>query len=287
MTQKKIVIVTGLSGSGKSTAADTLEDMGFFCIDNLPVDLLPKLLELTDSGGADLMRLALVIDLRQRRFFPRYSSILDSLESRGVSLEILFLEARDDVLVRRYSETRRQHPLATSGNLLDGIRREREDLHEIRERADWIIDTSNLTVHQLKEEVRKIFASFRSDVMKIVVNSFGYGKGLPMESDIVLDVRFLPNPYFVESLKIKDGRDAEVAQWVRSHETTEDFLDRLEEMLVFLLPLYMREGKQYLTISIGCTGGRHRSVVVAEHISQLLVRHGYTGVEVRHRELSG
>ncbi len=287
MTQNKIVIVTGLSGSGKSTAAHTLEDMGFFCIDNLPVDLLPKLLELTDSGGAELRMLALVIDLRQRKFFPQYSSILDSLESRGVPLEILFLEARDDVLVRRYSETRRQHPLALSGNLLDGIRRERVDLREIRERADWIIDTSNVTVHQLKEEVRKIFASFRSDVMKIVINSFGYGKGLPMESDIVFDVRFLPNPYFVEELKSKDGRDTAVADWVCSHETTKDFLDRLEDMLVFLLPLYMGEGKQYLTISIGCTGGRHRSVVVAEHISRLLAGKGYKGVEVRHRELYG
>jgi len=286
LIQNKIVIVTGLSGSGKSTAAHTLEDMGFFCIDNLPVHLLPTLLELTDSGGADLMRVALVIDLRQRKFFPRYSSILDSLESRGVSLEILFLDAREDVLVRRYSETRRQHPLAASGNLIDGIRREREDLREIRDKADWVIDTSNLTVHQLKEEIRKIFATFRSDVMKIVINSFGFGKGLPMESDIVLDVRFLPNPYFVENLKSKDGRDAEVAQWVRSHETTKDFLDRLEEMLVFLLPLYMREGKQYLTISIGCTGGRHRSVAVAEHIAQLLRQNGYTGVDVRHRELS-
>lgn len=286
MIQNKIVIVTGLSGSGKSTAAHTLEDMGFFCIDNLPVDLLPKLLELTDSGGADLMRVALVIDLRQRKFFPRYSSILDSLESRGVSLEILFLEAREDVLVRRYSETRRQHPLATSGNLIDGIRREREDLRDIRDRADWIVDTSSLTVHQLKEEVRKIFATYRSDGMKIVINSFGFGKGLPMESDIVLDVRFLPNPYFVEGLKTKDGRDADVAQWVHSNETTKNFLDKLEEMLVFLLPLYMREGKQYLTISVGCTGGRHRSVVVAEHISRLLRRNGYTGVEVRHRELS-
>ncbi|MDQ7781499.1 MAG: RNase adapter RapZ [Desulfomonilaceae bacterium] len=287
MTHRKIVIVTGLSGSGKSTAAHTLEDIGFFCVDNLPVDLLPKLLELTDSGGTELKRLALVIDLRQRKFFPRYSSILDSLESRGAPLEILFLEAREEVLVRRYSETRRQHPLALTGNLLDGITREREDLREIRDRAHWIIDTSNLTVHQLKEEVRKIFANFRSDVLKIVINSFGYGKGLPMESDIVFDVRFLPNPYFVEKLKSKDGRDAEVSEWVLSNETAKDFVARLEEMLAFLLPLYMREGKQYLTISIGCTGGRHRSVVVAEHISRLLMQNPHASVEVRHRELSG
>jgi UPF0042 nucleotide-binding protein len=227
--------------------------MGFFCVDNLPVDLLPKLLELTDSGGGRLTHLALVIDLRQRGFFPRYSSILNSLESRGISLEILFLDARNDVLVRRYSETRRQHPLAVTGNLPDGIKRERAELQEIRDKADWLIDTSDLTVHQLRDEIRKLFATSRSDVLKIVINSFGFGKGLPMESDIVLDVRFLPNPYFVQTLKSKDGRDPEVAEWVCSRETTKNFLQRLEDLLVFLLPLYMGEGKQYLTISIGCT----------------------------------
>lgn len=286
MIQRKIVIVTGLSGSGKSTVAHTLEDAGFFCVDNLPVDLLPKLLEITSSGGVELARLALVIDLRQRKFFPRYSSILNTLESRGVSLQILFLDARDKVLVQRYSETRRQHPLALTGNLLDGIRREREELREIRDKADWLIDTSDMTVHQLRDEIKKIFANSLSDVMKVAINSFGFGKGLPMESDLVLDVRFLPNPYFVESLKSKDGRDTEVAEWVCSHETTREFLQRLEALLVFLLPLYMREGKQYLTISIGCTGGRHRSVVVAEHVSGLLKRNGYSSVEVRHREIS-
>lgn len=266
--------------------AKTLEDVGFFCVDNLPVDLLPKLLELTDSGGRELTRLALVIDLRQRRFFPRYSAVLDLLQGSEDRLEILFVDARDDVLVRRYSETRRQHPLAVSGNLLDGIRREREELKDIRQRADWVIDTSDTTVHQLREEIRKIFTSFRSDVLKIVVRSFGFGKGLPRESDLVLDVRFLPNPHFVEELKAKDGRDRKVADWVCSHETTQTFLQKLEDILVFLLPLYIREGKQYLTISVGCTGGRHRSVVIAEHVSDFLIRAGYTSVEVRHRELA-
>ena len=286
MTQRKIVIVTGMSGSGKSTVAKTLEDVGFFCVDNLPVDLLPKLLELTDSGGRELTRLALIIDLRQRRFFPRYSAVLDLLEGSEDRLEILFVDARDDVLVRRYSETRRQHPLAVSGNLLDGIRREREELKDIKQRADWVIDTSDTTVHQLREQIRKIFASFRSDVLKIVVCSFGFGKGVPRESDLVFDVRFLPNPHFVEELKAKDGRDPKVADWVCSHETTQTFLQKLENMLVFLLPLYIREGKQYLTISVGCTGGRHRSVVIAEHVSDFLIRTGYTSVEVKHRELA-
>jgi len=285
VTNKKIVIITGLSGSGKSTAAHTLEDAGFFCVDNLPVDLLPKLLELSDSPGGELTRLALVIDLRQRKLFPRYSAILRSLEGTGNRLEILFLEARDQVLVRRYSETRRQHPLAPHGSILDGIKREREELREIKEMADWIIDTSDMTVHQLREDVKRIFEAVRTDVLNIVINSFGFGKGVPVESDLMLDVRFLPNPYFVEHLKNKDGRDPEVAAWVCERDTTQEFLKKLEDLLVFLLPLYIREGKQYLTISVGCTGGRHRSVVVAEHIGALLVRNGYTSVEVRHREL--
>jgi RNase adapter protein RapZ len=284
---RKIVIVTGLSGSGKSTVAHTLEDAGFFCVDNLPVDLVPKLVELTESAAGEQARLALVIDLRQRKFFPRYPAILDALEHSGTPLEVLFLDARDEVLIRRYSETRRQHPLAAGGNVIDGIERERRELAEIKARAEWIIDTSDLTVHQLRDEIKKIFGTFRGESLKTVINSFGFGKGLPVESDLVLDIRFLPNPFFVESLKDKDGRDSEVAEWVLSHETTKTFLEKLEDLLLFLLPLYIREGKRYLTISIGCTGGRHRSVVVAEHVCRILEQYGYTNVEVRHRELLG
>jgi UPF0042 nucleotide-binding protein len=285
VTSRRIVIVTGLSGSGKSTAVNALEDLGFFCVDNLPADLLPKLLELTESSGAELTRLALVIDLRQRMFFSRYPAILDSLTAVKTPMEILFLEARDEVLVRRYSETRRQHPLAVTGSLLDGIRAERHELSEIRGRADQVIDTSNMTVHQLRDDIRKIFGSVNGRVLKIAVTSFGFGRGLPMESDLVLDVRFLPNPYFVEELKPKDGRDSEVAQWIHSHQTTKIFLGKLEDMLTFLLPLYIQEGKQYLTIAVGCTGGRHRSVVVAQHIAEFLERSGYASVELKHREL--
>ncbi|MBI4962085.1 MAG: RNase adapter RapZ [Desulfomonile tiedjei] len=284
--KRKVVIITGLSGSGKSTVARTLEDAGFFCVDNLPVDLLPKLLELSDALAEELTRLALVIDLRQRKFFPRYPTILDALDFKETSLEILFVDARDEVLIRRYSETRRQHPLAPAGNVMEGIRRERQELKEIRERADWVIDTSDMTVHQLREEIKRVFATSPGDALKITVESFSFGKGLPMESDLVLDVRFLPNPYFVEELKAKDGRDTEVAEWVFSHETTRKFLEKLTGLLLFLLPLYMKEGKQYLTIAVGCTGGRHRSVVVAEHVSRFLVENGYKGVELRHRELS-
>lgn len=286
MTERKIVVVTGLSGSGKSTVARTLEDAGFFCVDNLPVDLLPKLLEIADARGGELTRLALVIDLRQRKLFPRYSAIFKSLEATDRTLEILFLDAQDDILVRRYSETRRQHPLATSGNVLDGIKREREELSEVKERADIVIDTSNMTVHQLRDEINRIYASFRTDVMKIVVNSFGFSKGVPLGSDLVFDVRFLPNPYFVEEFKMKPGNDPEVSEWIRSKETTRMFMEKLDDLLVFLLPLYIREGKQYLTISIGCTGGRHRSVFLAEHVARFLLNQGYSTTEVRHRELA-
>ncbi len=284
--KRKIIIITGLSGSGKSTVARTLEDAGFFCVDNLPLDLVSKLVELSESSGGELTRLALVIDLRQRTFPPRYSSILESLRSSGTSLEILFLDARDEVLVRRYSETRRQHPLAVSGSVLDGITRERNELAEIKEKADWVIDTSDLTVHQLREEIRKIFQEFPTDTLNVVINSFGFGRGLPMESDLALDVRFLPNPHFVEELKNKDGRDPEVTNWIFSQPTAKKFLEKLEDLLVFLLPLYIREGKQYLTISVGCTGGRHRSVAVAEYISKLLIRNGYNNIQVRHRDIT-
>lgn len=282
----KVIIITGLSGSGKSTVARTLEDLGFFCVDNIPVDLLPKLLELTESSGGELQRLALVIDLRQKEFLPRYSSILRTGQLKRADLEVLFLDARNDVIVRRYSETRRQHPLAPTGNVLDGIQEERRELGAIKEQSDWVIDTSDMTVHQLRDEIRKIFGTFGDGELKVVVNSFGFGKGLPMESDLVLDVRFLPNPHFVEKLKEKDGRDEDVQRWLYSHQTTINFLEKLEDLLNFLLPLYMREGKQYLTISVGCTGGRHRSVAVAEHIQGLLVRNGYASSEVRHRELN-
>ncbi len=285
MSSRNIVVITGLSGSGKSTAAKTFEDIGFFCIDNLPVDLVPKLIELVESGGSELNRLALVIDLRQRKFFPRYAAILNSLELHDTSFEILFLEARDEVLIRRYSETRRQHPLAPTGSLIDGITREREELEQIKRIADRVINTSDITVHQLRDEIRKIYSQPKTDSLKIVINSFGFGKGLPLESDMVLDVRFLPNPHFVDSLRPQTGMGEDVRKWVLSKETTKKFLTRLQDLLEFLLPLYISEGKQYFTLSIGCTGGRHRSVVIAEYISKRLWSRGYRGVQVRHREI--
>ncbi len=285
MSARKIIVITGLSGSGKSTAAKTLEDIGFFCVDNLPIDLVPKLIELVEAGGSELNRLALVIDSRQRKFFPRYSAILNSLELHDTSFEILFLDARDEVLIRRYSETRRQHPLAPTGSLIDGIRSEREELQDIKRLADCVIDTSDITVHQLRDEIKKLYSFPKEYSLKIVVNSFGFGKGLPLESDMVIDVRFLPNPHFVETLKFHTGLEEDVRNWVLSKETTMKFLKRLEDLLAFLLPLYINEGKQYFTLSVGCTGGKHRSVVVTEYISKRLEAMGYSGVQVKHREI--
>ncbi len=283
---KRIVVITGLSGSGKSTAAHTLEDLGYFCVDNIPVHLLPKLLELTESEGGELQRLALVLDLRQREFAPGMSSILQALESLGKSYEILFLDAMDDVLLRRYSETRRQHPLARDGNILDGIAKERELLKNIKANADFVLDTSEMNTHQLKRELEKIYADPEVGPLTITIVSFGFGRGSPREADIILDVRFLPNPYFEETLKHEDGRNKAVYEWIASHKVTQDFLDHLNNMILFLLPLYIKEGKKYLTIALGCTGGRHRSVAIAEHLAVLLRKNGYSQVEIRHRELS-
>lgn len=284
---KRIVVVTGMSGSGKSTAAHTLEDLGYFCVDNLPVRLLPKLLELTDAEGGGLRRLALVLDLRQRELIPDQASISEALESLGAGAEILFLDADDDVLLRRYSETRRQHPLAKEGSVLEGIGRERELLGRVKARADYVVDTTRMTTHDLKRELEKIYSDPDSASPTITVMSFGFGKGAPRESDIIMDVRFLPNPHFVETLREKNGQNPEVSDWVLSHEVTRDFLIRLDDMIFFLLPLYMREGKKYLTIAFGCTGGRHRSVAIAERLGSLLLERGYSNVEIRHRELSG
>ncbi len=283
---RQVVIITGLSGSGKSTAVKTLEDIGFFCVDNLPVDLLPKLLELTEAACTAATPLGIVIDLRQREFFPRHREVFRDLQAQGASFEVLFLEASDEMLVRRYSETRRQHPMDSQGSVIGGIKKERRALDGLRREADWVIDTSEMTVHQLRDAIKKRYSGAGTGGLTIVINSFGFGKGLPIESDLVLDVRFLPNPHFVDELRPKDGRDVEVAAWIQSHDMTARFMQKIEDLMIFLLPLYIREGKRYLTISVGCTGGRHRSVMVAEHLYGLLIRKGYTNVRLQHRELT-
>jgi len=281
----RVVIVTGLSGSGKSTAIHVLEDLGFYCIDNLPVTLLPRFLELCESSDKPISRVALGIDLRERVSLRQYPEVLAELRSRGQRVEILYLEAADEVLLRRFSETRRPHPAADGSNIAQGILTERERLAGLRELADQIIDTSASTVHDLREQLRHLLASAPAHTTLLVaVESFGYKYGVPTDADVMFDVRFLPNPFFLEEFRAKSGVEPEVAAFVLQRPEAEQFLDQVSALLESTLPLYVREGKSYLTLAVGCTGGRHRSVAVAEELGRRLRAWGYT-VHVRHRDL--
>jgi len=279
----RAVVVTGLSGSGKSTALKVLEDLGFYCIDNLPVALLSRFVELWQSSVEDVGRVALGIDVRERRFLHQFPRVFDELRAAGVQPEVLYLEASDDVLMRRFSETRRPHPAAEGSSVADGIRREREALRELRELADRIIDTSAFTVHELRAALRAELETSEPGTMTISLVSFGYKHGLPTDADIALDCRFLPNPFFVEELRPKTGTDPEVAAYVLERPDAQEFLEHVLALLRFTLPRYQREGKSYLTIAIGCTGGRHRSVVIVEELRKRLAGLGHR-VLVRHRD---
>jgi UPF0042 nucleotide-binding protein len=260
----KIIIITGLSGSGKSTAIDALEDAGFFCMDNLPVILLPKFLELRVVTGSEITKLALVMDLRERDFLQRYPEIFKDLKEQGYLFEILFLEASTEILLRRYSQTRRKHPLSEEMNLLKGIQTEREELKGLREIADLIIDTSNYNVHELKEIIlNHVLKTVPGKRMKIYILSFGYKYGIPHDADLVIDVRFLPNPYFVQELKNLDGTYPQVKEYMDRWKETHSFLKQYLDLLNYLVPLYEKEGKSSLTIAVGCTAGTHRSVSIA------------------------
>jgi len=260
----KIIIITGLSGSGKSTAIDALEDAGFFCMDNLPVILLPKFLELRVVTGSEITKLALVMDLRERDFLQRYPEIFKDLKEQGYLFEILFLEASTEILLRRYSQTRRKHPLSEEMNLLKGIQTEREELKGLREIAELIIDTSNYNVHELKEIIlNHVLKTVPGKRMKIYILSFGYKYGIPHDADLVIDVRFLPNPYFVQELKNLDGTYPQVKEYMDRWKETHSFLKKYLTLLNYLIPLYEKEGKSSLTIAVGCTAGTHRSVSIA------------------------
>lgn len=286
MEQKKIIIITGLSGSGKSTAIKALEDVGFFCVDNLPVGLLPNFLKIRSEQSPDLSKLALVMDMREKGFVSAYAGVLDDLRKEGYRFEILFLEASEDKLLMRYSQTRRQHPLAPGKTLLEGIRGEREQLRGVRQCADKIIDTSHYNVHELKTLVlRHVLKEIHSGHLEIHVLSFGFKYGIPAEADLVIDVRFLPNPYFVEGLRDLDGTSAPVAEYVKKWDDTQVFLDRYLGLLEFLLPRYQKEGKSYLTIAVGCTGGMHRSVVIATEIFRHF-KDKVDGIDLTHRDIA-
>ena len=282
-----VVIVTGLSGSGKSTAIRVLEDLGFYCIDNLPVVLTPKFIELGQNSEEDIPRVALGIDLRERAFLGDYPVVLEEVRRAGHRVEILYLDAADEVLVRRFSETRRPHPFAEGANVAAGITRERQGLAGLKGLADRIIDTSAFTVHQLRDELRGLLADAAAGEasMRVLFLSFGYKYGLPTDTDIVLDVRFLPNPFFVEELRALDGTDPAVARYVLERTETQEFLALTTALLDFALPLYVREGKRYLTVGVGCTGGRHRSVALVGELERRLAGHGYP-VRVQHRDVS-
>jgi RNase adapter protein RapZ len=279
-----VVIVTGLSGSGKSTAIRVLEDIGCYCIDNLPVVLIPNFLELCRQS-TEISRVALGVDLREREFLRDFPRILDRLQEERLPVEVLFLDASDDALVRRFSETRRPHPLARDGSLTEGIALEREKLLDMRGRASRILDTTALTVHQLRDELLRLFGPGRGEgTLSVSLVSFGYKYGPPKDADVVFDARFLVNPYFVSGLRELDGRDPAVADFVLQRPEAREFLDRIVALLDFTLPLHQREGRAYLTVAVGCTGGRHRSVALVESLGYLLGERGYR-VQLRHRDL--
>ncbi len=279
----RVVIVTGLSGAGKSTAIRALEDLGFFCVDNLPAALFRDLLEVCRSGG--VTRVALGMDLRSREFAASTPRLLAPIRAAGFKVELLYLDATDEALIRRFSETRRRHPLAEGDSAVDGIRRERQLLADLRSVADQVIDTTGINVHQLRDAIRERYlADSRVKQLTVTLVSFGFRHGLPPEADLVMDVRFLPNPYFVEEIKAFDGSRPEVARYVFQSPAATEFLDRLVAMLDFLLPLYEREGKAYLTVAIGCTGGQHRSVAMVLALAERLDRTRYV-VRVRHRDV--
>ncbi len=284
MNGGSVVVVTGLSGSGKSTAIKVLEDLGFYCIDNLPVALIPRFVELWESAREEMRRVALGLDVRERHFLAEFPRVFEELRSRGVALEVLYLEASDDVLVRRFSETRRPHPAAGGGGIADGIRHEREKLRPLRELADRVLDTSALSVHELRSALREFVERPEAGTMTVTLVSFGYKYGLPTDADLALDCRFLPNPFFVEELRAKTGTDPAVADWVLRRAESQEFLRHLLDLLTFALPHYQREGKSYLTIALGCTGGRHRSIVLVEELRRRFEERGHR-VVVRHRDV--
>ncbi len=281
----RFVIVTGLSGAGKTLTTRILEDMGFFCVDNIPPQLIPKFAELLTQIGGRIQRIAVVCDVRGREFFGAVFEALGELEKIGFPYQILFLECRDEVLVTRYKESRRRHPLAPEARLLDGIHEEREALGPLRGRAHRIIDTSDLTAAQLREELAALYAA-DSEWTGLVVNivTFGFKHGIPLDADLLFDVRFLPNPHYVPALRPLHGRDAPVAEYVLKWPLTQELIQRLSGFVKFLLPQYVQEGKGQLVVAIGCTGGRHRSVVVGDALAAELRRDGRR-VVVEHRDI--
>jgi len=283
MPTGEFIIITGLSGAGKTLSMRCLEDLNFFCVDNMPPTLIPKFAQLCNSSH--LRRVALVVDIRSREFFAELQKDLQELPEIGFRYRILFLEASDEVLVRRFSETRRKHPMATTGRLLQGINSEREILKDLRGMADKVVDTSRLTPAQIKREITNLFAPHRDGkLINITIVSFGYKFGIPMDADLVFDVRFLPNPFYEEALSKLSGKDPEVREYILKFPESKEFIRKLHELHEFLIPQFVRDGKAHLTIGIGCTGGRHRSVAVSEELARFLEGLDYR-VTLEHRDI--
>jgi UPF0042 nucleotide-binding protein len=285
MDQMQFTVVTGMSGAGKSTVLRILEDIGFFCVDNLPPILIKKFAEICFSPDSGINKVALGIDIRGGNLFAELFKEIGEINQSGYNVDLIFLDANDDILIKRYKETRRKHPLVVNGRIQDGIKLEREMLVEAKERAKYIIDTSNLLTRELKEEIIKIFTEGRKyENLIITILSFGFKYGIPSDSDLVFDVRFIPNPFYISELKHKTGNDQVIKDYVMGWDVTQKFLEKLEDMISFLLPNYIKEGKNQLVISIGCTGGKHRSVTMANALCESLKGNEYS-VNIHHRDI--
>ena len=282
----RFVIVTGMSGAGKSTAIHMLEDAGYYCVDNLPLSLIEKFAELTTAPDNEISQVALGLDVRGGQKFEEVVDVVDSLKEKGYPVEFLYMDASDAVLIKRYKESRRLHPLAQGGRVEDGIKREKEILKGIKKKADYVIDTSQLLTREFRIELDKIFvenAEYNS--LMITVLSFGFKYGIPSDADLVFDVRFLPNPFYIEELKHQTGNDKPVQDYVKSFPECGQFVDKLEDMLRFLIPGYIQEGKYQLVVAIGCTGGQHRSVTIANELYERMKDGGNYGIKIAHRDV--
>lgn len=279
----KLVIITGMSGAGKTVAMQCFEDMGYFCIDNMPPGLFTKFLEVVRENGA-IKKIAMVVDLRSRSFFKESEEMLEKAQNMdSLDFSILFLDASEEELVSRYKETRRNHPLAQDGRILEGIQKEKEMLYRLREEAQVVIDTSHLSARELKEKILEIYQNATDNPFHLQLMSFGFKHGIPIDADVVMDVRFLPNPYYIDNLRDKTGEDAEVYDYVMSFPETEEFYEKLKSLLDTAIPGYQEEGKKSVTIAIGCTGGHHRSVAITERLSHDFKEEGYI-VNTSHRD---
>ena len=281
----RFVVVTGMSGGGKSTVLKMLEDLGFYCVDNLPLLLIEKFVELIITPGSEITKVALGLDVRADQPFNDVQKVLEKLKADGYSFDILFMDASDKVLIKRYKETRRMHPLSPDGRIEDGVDRERKILEDMRRKADYVIDTSNLLTRELKEELDRIFVQNEEyNSLMVTILSFGFKNGIPADADLVFDVRFLPNPFYIDELKHNTGNDKDVQDYVMSFPEALGFLEKLVDMLDFLIPNYIKEGKYQLVVGIGCTGGRHRSVTLANELYNRMKDRGNYGLKLYHRD---